>query len=411
MSFYLNYSINSIIDGIFCDNKYYNKCCNILLIFIFIYIIFFSYYPNLIYNKYVHDCIKGKKYFNNFLYHSSDFYYLSICIPVYNMEKYIESSLLSILNQSFQKFEIILVNDNSNDKTIEIINKFQINDNRIKVINHQQKLGVYCARKDAILNANGKFILMMDPDDLFLNQDLFKELYNNNLKYNLDITEFLVYNQEENNKTIYMSSNHIFNHWHNYSKTIIYQPELSNIIFYKPQSHIITSIFCRTIWNKLIRNNIMIKAVNYVEKTFKSRFLITADDTPLNIMVFNFASNYSNIKIPGYLYIKKKVSMSRGQHIKELDEIRGFNFYLYYKFFLAYIKEYNKDINFFFSDFNSFHHDLYKIKNLNITYYIPKAIKFFNILLKIDNIPDKSKIIVEKLLLHFKRNTTKKKLN
>ena len=321
MSFYLNYSINSITDGICCDNKYY-KCCNILLIFIFIYIIFFSYYPNLIYNKYVHDCIKGKKYFNNFLFRSSDFYYLSICIPVYNMEKYIESSLLSILNQSFQKFEIILVNDNSNDKTIEIINKYQINDNRIKVINHQQKLGVYCARKDAILNANGEFILMMDPDDLFLNQDLFKELYNNNLKYNLDITEFLVYNQEENNKTIYMSSNHIFNHWHNYSKTIIYQPELSNIIFYKPQSHNITSIFCRTIWNKLIRNNIMIKAVNYVEKTFKSRFLITADDTPLNIMVFNFASNYSNIKIPGYLYIKKNISMSRGQHIKELDEIK-----------------------------------------------------------------------------------------
>lgn len=317
------------------------------------------------------------------------------------MEKYLENSLLSILNQSFKNIEIVLVNDNSNDKTMEIIQKFQNKDDRIKVINHQIQLGVYCSRKDAILNAKGEFILMMDPDDMFLYNDLFKELYNYNSKYNLDVNEFLVYHQNENEKKIYLPSAHIYNHWHDFGKNIIYQPELSNILFYQPKSNNITSIICRIIWNKLIRTEIMHKAVIYVERFFESRFLITADDTPINIMVFQYANNYSNLKIPGYLYIKKKVSMSRGQHIKELDKIRGYNFLLYYKFLFTYINEYEKNINYFFKDFDDFHHDLYKIKNLNISEYIPKAISFFNELLKVNDIPNSSKIITEKLLSHY----------
>ena len=116
------------------------------------------------------------------------------------MEKYIERALLSIINQSFQDFEIILVNDNSNDNTQKIIKNFQIEDNRIKIINHNKNLGVYSSRIDAVLKAKGKYILLMDPDDMILNPELFKELFNYNIKYNLDIIEFTVYHQEEPKK-------------------------------------------------------------------------------------------------------------------------------------------------------------------------------------------------------------------
>ena len=60
--------------------------------------------------------------------------YISICLPVYNMEKYIGPALLSIINQSFKNFEIIIVDDNSNDNTKNIIEKYIALDNRIKVI-------------------------------------------------------------------------------------------------------------------------------------------------------------------------------------------------------------------------------------------------------------------------------------
>ena len=61
--------------------------------------------------------------------------FVSICLPVYNMEKFIEKSLISILNQSFQNFEIIIVNDYSSDTTKRIIKNYQLKDERIKLIN------------------------------------------------------------------------------------------------------------------------------------------------------------------------------------------------------------------------------------------------------------------------------------
>ena len=389
-----------------CNNiKNYIKLGDVLLIIIFFYVIFFPKISNLKYSKYIRFCKKEKfrEYFKSIHNERNNLIYISICIPVYNMEKYIEPSLLSILNQSFKNYEIIFVNDNSNDKKIEIIKKYQTIDDRIKIVNHQKQLGVYCSRKDAILNSNSKFIVMMDPDDMFLNQNLFEELYNYNSKYNLDIIEFLVYNQLEENNKIFFPKEHIYNHWHDFGKPIIYQPDLSSIIFYYPKSNNVTSIICRTIWNKIIKREIMLKAINYVDRIFKSNFLITADDTPINVMVFNFAKNFSNLKIPGYLYIIKKVSMSRGENIKELEKIRGYNYLLYFEFLLTFVKEFKKDINFFFKELDEFNQYLYLIKNLNITYYIPKTIKFLNKLLNVHNVPNNSKVIIEELLIHFKK--------
>ena len=68
------------------------------------------------------------------------------------MEKYIEQTLLSIINQSFQDFEIVIVNDNSNDNTEIILKNMKLEDNRIKIINHLINKGVYFSRVEAILN-------------------------------------------------------------------------------------------------------------------------------------------------------------------------------------------------------------------------------------------------------------------
>ena len=85
--------------------------------------------------------------------------FISVCLPIYNMEKYIERSLLSIINQSFKNFEIIAVNDNSNDQTINIIQRLKSKDNRIKIINHNKNLGVYASRVEAILYSKGEYII------------------------------------------------------------------------------------------------------------------------------------------------------------------------------------------------------------------------------------------------------------
>ena len=157
--------------------------------------------------------------------------YISICLPVLNMDKYIEKLIYSILNQSFQDFEIILVNDNSNDKTESIIKEIISKDNRIKYINHINNSGVYNSRVDAFKISKGKYILLMDPDDMLLNPKLFERLYNFNLKYNLDIIEFtnLVYYE----KYFLLKIRKNMYHYHN-TKGITHQPQSSDIFFYHP---------------------------------------------------------------------------------------------------------------------------------------------------------------------------------
>ena len=134
--------------------------------------------------------------------------YISVCIPTLNMEKYIEQTLLSIINQSFQDFEMVIVNDNSNDNTERILKNMNLEDNRIKIINHSINKGVYFSRVEAILNAKAKYIILMDPDDMLLNENLFKKLYDYNLKYNIDIIEFRVYHQIEGRRSLISPNNH-----------------------------------------------------------------------------------------------------------------------------------------------------------------------------------------------------------
>ena len=352
----------------------------ILLINSFLFINLYSYnikYYIIKLKNFVNDSNNLKKYNKINVFNKLNFY-LSVCIPAYNMELYIAKALLSIINQSFQNFEIIVVNDNSNDNTEKIIKKLQLEDNRIRIINHHRNLGVYCSRIVSALNTNGKFILFMDPDDILLNSYLFEELFNYNSKYNLDMIEFSVYHQEEGKKKFYFPIYHEFNHFHNFNKKFYYQPELSDIIFFSPNTKNYSPIFCRTIWNKIIRKIVLINTIKYIESFFHNSYLITADDTTLNILNFNFANNYSNINLPGYLYKIRKNSMSRIDNGKEHDLIVSYNFLLYIKLLYKYIKDFKKDLNFLFYDLKLTYFYILKLKELNNIKYISETIAFLN---------------------------------
>ena len=118
-----------------------------------IFIIYNKYkYRNLIdlipFKKYVRDCKRSVFYNLTKVYNKSP--YVAICMSALNMENYIKKNLLSIINQSFQDFEIIVVNDKSTDETMNIIQEIQLNDDRIKVISHSVNLGVYHSRIESV---------------------------------------------------------------------------------------------------------------------------------------------------------------------------------------------------------------------------------------------------------------------
>lgn len=66
---------------------------------------------------------------------------VSVIMPIYNAEKFLDQSVGSVLNQSFKNFELICFNDNSSDKSLRILHKFRENDNRVKVIDSQVNIG------------------------------------------------------------------------------------------------------------------------------------------------------------------------------------------------------------------------------------------------------------------------------
>ncbi len=90
---------------------------------------------------------------------------VSVILPVYNAQDYISEAIESILNQTFQNFELILINDGSSDDSLEIINSYS--DHRIRVINQKNK-GLARSLNIGLAQANGKFIARMDADDISL---------------------------------------------------------------------------------------------------------------------------------------------------------------------------------------------------------------------------------------------------
>lgn len=89
---------------------------------------------------------------------------ISIIVPVYNVEKYLSQCLDSLIYQTYKNIEILCVNDGSLDNSKNILDKYLLKDNRIKVIN-QKNQGLSAARNTGIAHANGKYIMFVDSDD------------------------------------------------------------------------------------------------------------------------------------------------------------------------------------------------------------------------------------------------------
>ena len=115
-------------------------------------------------------------------------YYISIIIPVYNTEKYIERCLRSILAQTYQQFEIIIVDDGSTDGSIEICKKYALKTSKIKIVQIKNS-GQSVARNVGIKNASGDYICFVDSDD-WIDRLLLEKAVSCFHSYSCDIVKF-----------------------------------------------------------------------------------------------------------------------------------------------------------------------------------------------------------------------------
>lgn len=129
---------------------------------------------------------------------------VSVIIPVYNSENYLEKCLNSLLRQTLENIEIICINDGSTDKSLELLNKYAKEDSRIKVISKENG-GAASARNRGLDNVNGKYVAFVDADD-WIDFDMLEKLYNLSESKKTDIIIFKMLDYDEKNDKFYKSN-------------------------------------------------------------------------------------------------------------------------------------------------------------------------------------------------------------
>lgn len=125
---------------------------------------------------------------------------VSIILPVYNVEKYIDRCLKSLVNQTMKEIEILIINDGTLDKSMEICEKYAKIDQRIKIYNKDNE-GLGLTRNYGLKRASGEYICFVDSDD-YVTDDMCELLYATAKKYEADIVYGGIYRDNNEGKIL-----------------------------------------------------------------------------------------------------------------------------------------------------------------------------------------------------------------
>lgn len=130
---------------------------------------------------------------------------VSIIIPIYNVEKYIEHCVRSLMEQTLEEIEYIFVNDCTPDASMDVLEHTLIDyprrKSQVKILNHKTNKGLATARNTGLGVANGEYIIHCDSDD-WIEKDMYKEMYDMALEANADIVVSDFYNEYPNRSVI-----------------------------------------------------------------------------------------------------------------------------------------------------------------------------------------------------------------
>ena len=243
---------------------------------------------------------------------------ISVMVPIYNTSQYLEKCLKSIISQSLKEIEIICVNDGSTDNSLEILEKFAKEDERIIIVNKKNG-GLTSARNAALKIARGKYCLNIDSDD-WIEQEYLKDIYDRAKKDDLDILlTNLIFD--------YSNKTRILNDLNLDDNIVITGKEYMNI-FFKNNKNGFTV-------NKLIKKDLYLK-----NNLFYNEKIFLLEDMELIGRIGYFARRVGKLNKAYYHYIQKETNGSQRVKIKNLtDRIEA------YKSLIEFYKNYNeKDI-------------------------------------------------------------------
>ena len=300
---------------------------------------------------------------------------ISVFIPIYNKEQYIKRSIGSIQRQTLKEIEIVAVNDCSTDNSLEILEQLAKEDHRIKIINNKENRGLLFSRAMGILNSSGEYLLNLDPDDEFKDNDNLEYLYKRTKHSTIDVISFATFFKGRNRVMLKCSN---FHH-------VQYQPDLFLSAF-----NLSKRLDDYLIWNKLIKRDIYLKAYEvFKEKIYGDKWNYHEDNI-WSILVHKYANSLRCIKKIIYIYNEFPDSLMKNRfNLIDLNNL-------------------------------IYRHEMYeKIFNSkdDSKYLIPEVLVFFYYIIKMDvlveliknNIEVKYKI--KNILVNFLQNYTCSELN
>lgn len=211
---------------------------------------------------------------------------ISVIVPVYNVEKYLDKCIRSLTEQSYSDIEIILVNDGSSDSSGDICDKWAKQDNRIKVI-HQKNMGVSSARNAALAVAKGEFAAFVDADD-YIDKDMLLKLISA-MDDDTDMTVCGFKTVCEDTADSVLCDD---------SQTVSKEEAIHNIIG--------SGSWGLVIWNKLIRRSAIYSQQG--EPVLFCRDLFIGEDALWILMVCNNCKKVTYVPEALYYYIKRQGS-------------------------------------------------------------------------------------------------------
>ena len=222
---------------------------------------------------------------------------ISIILPVYQVEKYIDECIKSILNQSFENFEVICIMDTNSDSSVHKIKNYAGQDDRIKII-HQENRGLSAARNEGIRNALGEYLWFVDSDDavcdnaLSIINDLMTKkkldmlLFRTKVVYEDDIADYII-----------AQTNAAFVPRAEYNKVMP-----GDELFYKM---VMTDDYSAPVWLFALRRELVKDNSIYFEEG------IYAEDHIYGVLCYIYAKRAICINTPLYMYRVRLDSMSK----------------------------------------------------------------------------------------------------
>jgi glycosyltransferase involved in cell wall biosynthesis len=269
---------------------------------------------------------------------------VSIISPIYNKERYILRFLKSIQYQNFNDLEIVFVDDFSIDNSVDLIEKYQKDDERIVLVKNSKNKGTFISRNLGVLAARGKYIMISDSDDI-LSKNIVSTCYKYAEEHKYEMIRFNMYMGKERGDERIDFQDLIL------EDRPVYQPELSTYLFYG--NHNDLQVVDSYITNKFLLKEVYVKAVNSLSEEYLNMFIIYMEESMMNYMLYRTANSLYFIRQVGYYYTKN--SQSINHNIFKMTELRLKFTFVFFKLIFEYSKntKYEKDMaNLLFTNLN-----------------------------------------------------------